>query len=167
MKNLWAPWRMTYIEGDDASMVRDPSCLFCRLPKESADRDNLILLRRSDVFVIMNRYPYSNGHLMVVPYAHEKDLSLLQPAVHQALFATATEMTKLLAKTVNAEGFNVGLNLGRCAGAGIADHLHVHVVPRWSGDTNFMPVLAEAKVISEHLSATYDKLQSCLKSESP
>ncbi|MCK6552753.1 HIT domain-containing protein [Myxococcota bacterium] len=163
MKNLWAPWRMAYIEGDTPKP--DPSvepCIFCRYPRETSDRDNLVLWRGEHAFVMMNRFPYSNGHLLVVPYAHASKLSMLDAPVRDALFATVSRMTEVLDAALHPEGMNVGMNLGQAAGAGIAAHLHVHVVPRWLGDTNFMPVLAEAKVISEHLFATYDKLASKL-----
>jgi ATP adenylyltransferase len=166
MKNLWAPWRMSYIEAESDPKTRPTKtegCIFCRFPKESADRDNLILKRKDRVYVIMNRYPYSNGHLLVVPYAHVKDPTELPPEARAELFETATELFAVLRKTLNADGFNMGVNLGRCAGAGIEDHVHVHLVPRWSGDTNFMPVLAESKVISEHILATYDKLAANLE----
>lgn len=157
MNNLWAPWRMDYVE-------REPpkGCIFCRYPAEESDRENLLLWRGERVFVMLNRYPYSNGHLLVVPYLHTADLGALAPEDRDDLFRTVTRMTAILGKVVKAEGFNVGMNLGRCAGAGIADHLHAHVVPRWTGDTNFMAVLGEVKVIAEHLSATYDKLAEAL-----
>jgi ATP adenylyltransferase len=168
MKNLWAPWRMAYVEaasGDEnKSEVDRAACIFCHYPgqDEKHDRENLLLHRGERAFVMLNRYPYSNAHLLVVPYAHERDLAKLLPDMHDDLFRLTTRMTELLRHAVNAEGINVGMNLGRCAGAGIADHLHVHLVPRWNGDTNFMPVLAEAKVIGEHLLTTYDRLKSLL-----
>jgi ATP adenylyltransferase len=160
MKNLWAPWRMAYIdaESDPSRRPSEKDCIFCRFPKEDNDRENLILKRLDRVFVILNRYPYSNGHLMVVPYHHAKDPAELPRETIDELFGTGMVMVDLLRRAENAEGFNIGMNLGRSAGAGIEDHLHLHVVPRWSGDTNFMPVLAESKVISEHLLATYDRL---------
>jgi ATP adenylyltransferase len=169
MKNLWAPWRMAYIEGpaerraEEAALAAAEPCIFCRFPKTpERDQENLILHRAPEVFVIMNRYPYSNGHLMVVPYAHVDSLERLAEGPRNALLAVGARMTALLKATLNADGVNLGMNLGRAAGAGIADHLHLHLVPRWEGDSNFMPVLAETKVISEHLERTYEKLATKL-----
>lgn len=166
MKNLWAPWRMAYIDGShEEAHAREAAlepCIFCRFPRDTRDRENLILHRAATAFVILNRFPYSNGHLMIVPYAHASALDALEPASHDELFRLTTRMTALVRDAFGAEGMNVGMNLGQCAGAGVADHLHVHVVPRWSGDTNFMPVLGEVKVINEHLLTTYDKLAARL-----
>ena len=164
MKNLWAPWRVTYVTGDSEKATPPDAepCIFCRFPQEKDDRENLLLHRGEKSFVMLNRYPYSNAHLLIVPYVHAAELGALPEDVHDELFRMTTRMTGVIKKAMNAEGINLGMNLGRCAGAGIADHLHVHLVPRWNGDTNFMPVLAETKVISEHLLATYDKLASCL-----
>jgi ATP adenylyltransferase len=168
MKNLWAPWRMAYIESATeearAKTGKVEECIFCRYPSEprDRDRDNLVLHRAERGFVMLNRFPYSNAHLLVVPYAHVKDLSALDPAVHDDLFRLTTKMTELLESAVRCDGINLGMNLGHAAGAGIANHLHVHLVPRWNGDTNFMPILGEAKVIGEHLLTTYDRLASLL-----
>ena len=139
MKNLWAPWRVTYIESDKEAKPATPAlepCIFCRYPKEpkASDRDNLVLWRGEKSFVMLNRYPYSNTHLLIVPYEHRAKLELLSQDVHDELFRTVTKMTVLLEKALAPEGLNVGMNLGRCAGAGIADHLHVHIVPRWPND---------------------------------
>jgi ATP adenylyltransferase len=152
-KALWAPWRMAYIGG-----VRRDGCLLCALPQEEADRANLILHRGPTAYVVMNRYPYNNGHLMIVPYRHCDDLSQFSPEESLELMAAVQRATQVLAQAFGAEGFNVGINLGRAAGAGIADHVHLHVVPRWAGDTNFMPVLADTKVMPDYLEASYDRL---------
>ncbi len=164
MNNLWAPWRMAYVESasESAPKPEHPRCIFCDFPKEKNDRENLVLHRGERAFVMLNRYPYSNAHLMVIPYEHAGALEELPRESHDALFRASTEMVAMLKRAVKCEGVNLGMNLGRCAGAGIADHVHVHLVPRWNGDTNFMPVLAEAKVIGEHLLATYDRLKSVL-----
>jgi ATP adenylyltransferase len=156
---------MAYIEGEPRTAAQDlqaqqEPCIFCRFPKQEPEQDraNLILERHGSVFVIMNRYPYSNGHLMVVPYSHLDAIEKLQKAVREELFEVVAELAARIKQVLSAEGLNIGMNLGKCAGAGIAEHLHVHLVPRWSGDTNFMPVLDETRVISEHLERTYEKL---------
>ncbi|HSC71290.1 MAG TPA: HIT domain-containing protein [Candidatus Methylomirabilis sp.] len=150
---LWAPWRMAYIEG-----AQRDGCLFCEKPREGVDRKNLILSRGPLTYVVMNLFPYSNGHLMIVPYRHCSDLTQLSPEESLELMQSAQRCTQILQDAFRAEGFNIGFNLGKVAGAGIADHLHLHIVPRWMGDTNFMPVLADTKVMPEYLEVGYDKL---------
>ncbi len=153
MNKLWAPWRMEYLVGK-----RPDGCVFCQTPQENEDRENLILYRGKEVFVIMNRYPYTNGHLMVVPYMHKSDLSDMSNEILMETFNLLKQCQEFLRQSVCPEGFNVGLNLGKAGGAGIHEHLHFHIVPRWAGDTNFMPVLGDCRVISEHLLDTYDRL---------
>jgi len=156
MKQLWAPWRIKYIlEADKAD-----GCIFCDKPKEDKDQENLILYRGRKCFVMMNKFPYNNGHLMIAPYRHTADLAGLSPEEREELMALAGMSVEVLERTLSAQGFNIGMNLGRVAGAGIDQHLHLHVVPRWSGDTNFMPILGDVKVISEALEETYRKLRS-------
>lgn len=156
MKQLWAPWRIKYIlEADKAD-----GCIFCDKPKEDKDEKNLILYRGRKCFVMMNKFPYNNGHLMIAPYRHTADLAGLSPEEREELMALAGMSVEVLERTLSAQGFNIGMNLGRVAGAGIDQHLHLHVVPRWSGDTNFMPILGDVKVISEALEETYRKLRS-------
>ncbi len=150
---LWAPWRMAYIGGP-----RSDGCLLCDLPRENKDRESLILHRGPRTYVVMNRYPYNNGHLMIVPYRHCADLGEISSEDSLELMHESQRATRILRRLFGAEGFNVGMNLGRAAGAGIAEHVHVHVVPRWVGDTNFMPVLADTKVMPDYLEATYEKL---------
>jgi len=151
---LWAPWRLEYIETADA-----PSgCIFCVKPKESEDRKNLIVHRGEKAFVMLNRYPYNNGHVMIAPYTHTADFSRLSDAEKLELMDLLSLTKEVLSLIMNPHGFNIGINLGRAAGAGIEDHLHVHMVPRWNGDTNFMPVLANVKVIPESLDQTWVKL---------
>ncbi len=150
---LWAPWRMAYITGP-----RPTGCFLCEIAKEDADRQNLILHRGSLTFVVMNRYPYNNGHLMVVPYSHSGSLDAFSDSESLAIMRDAQRVTRILQEAFRAEGFNLGFNLGQFAGAGVADHVHLHIVPRWGGDTNFMPVLADTKVMPEYLDTTYDKL---------
>jgi ATP adenylyltransferase len=156
MQHLWAPWRMEYIlEAKNDSL---DGCLFCLLPRAQADRDNLILRRGRQVFVILNKFPYSPGHLMVVPYTHTADLDELLPDELTELMLELRRALGCLRQGMHPDGYNVGINLGRTAGAGIPGHVHYHVVPRWNGDHNFMPVMAETKVIPQHLLRTYDQL---------
>jgi ATP adenylyltransferase len=154
---LWAPWRVELIEA-----AKPEGCIFCNFMAEhgeEADRRNLILTRTGLSFAILNRYPYSNGHLMVVPQRHGGDLGALTPAETADLNQLLQRSVRALEHAYHPQGFNIGMNLGTVAGAGIADHLHYHLVPRWNGDTNFMPVLADTKVMIEHLEASYEKLR--------
>ncbi|HEX6547593.1 MAG TPA: HIT domain-containing protein [Candidatus Dormibacteraeota bacterium] len=143
----------------------EPGCLFCRLldADPAEDRQNLVVWRGANALVLMNRFPYNNGHLMVAPRAHVPSLADLSDsdavAMHQALRSSLAALQEVM----SPEGYNVGANLGRPAGAGIPDHVHLHVVPRWNGDTNFMPVLGEVKVINEHLDRTWEKLRAAFK----
>lgn len=152
---IWAPWRAEYILTPKAA-----ECLFCTAAAASGDdRDWLVLARRQAAFVMMNRYPYNNGHLMVIPLQHAGVIEALDEQTGLELFRLVQQCTASLSAAMHPQGFNIGINLGSAAGAGVADHLHVHVVPRWNGDTNFMPVVGDVRVMSEHLLATYDKLK--------
>jgi len=153
VKKLWAPWRIDYI-----LQPKPEGCIFCDKPKEKKDRDNLILYRGSTSFVIMNFYPYTNGHIMVVPYRHVSDLDLLTEKEQSEMMKLLTESSKILKIILKSEGLNIGMNLGRVAGAGIDDHLHFHIVPRWNGDTNFLPVTGYTRVISQGLYESWDQL---------
>ena len=153
MKVLWAPWRMEYILGP-----KGPECLLCVKPAEQNDRENLVLFRGSRAYVIMNKYPYNNGHLMVVPYVHSSSFHDLSEADLFDIMKLARFSIDCLTKAFHPEGFNVGVNVGAVAGAGIEEHLHMHVVPRWAGDLNFMTVTGELRVIPEHILDSYDKL---------
>src|SRR5467141_2233280 len=153
IETLWAPWRVEYFEKEP----RDIEFLTAAA-RASDDAAHLVIARRKTAFLMMNRYPYSVGHLMAVPYRKTADLSSLGENEIVELWNLVTHAQALLRAAVKAHGFNVGLNLGECAGAGVVDHLHVHIVPRWNGDTNFMPMLAGARVISEGLHGLYDKL---------
>jgi ATP adenylyltransferase len=150
---LWAPWRIEYITGP-----KEQGCIFCNRFAVPDDRRNLILARGRQSFVIMNKFPYNNGHLMVAPIRHTGDFGSLTAAEIGEIFAFVQEFVSVFHTVMKPHGFNIGLNIGKIAGAGVEDHLHVHVVPRWDGDTNFMPVIGEIKVISEHIQSTYDKL---------
>lgn len=133
-------------------------CIFCELPKQKKSPRNLILHKGKKAFVILNRYPYSNGHLMVVPKRHLEGLEKLTPSEHAELGVLVTRSVAVLKKAFKPQGFNIGMNLGRVAGAGIEDHVHTHVVPRWIGDASFMPVIGNSRVIPEALKETYRKL---------
>lgn len=144
---------MAYIAGTPSD-----GCLFCDKPRQGTDRANLILHRGPLTYVVMNLYPYNNGHLMIVPYRHCADLGQLSPEESLELMQAAQRCIQVLQDAFRADGFNIGFNLGRAAGAGIDGHVHLHVVPRWIGDTNFMPVLADTKVMPDYLETGYDKL---------
>jgi ATP adenylyltransferase len=139
---------------------KDEECVFCKFPRLDNDRDNHILLRGEHSFVIMNAFPYSNGHLLVPPYRHIADMSELTDEESLEIMQLTRRSINALKAACRPDGFNVGLNLGTAAGAGIADHMHLHIVPRWNGDINFMPVFADIKVIPEALAATYDRLKA-------
>ena len=156
MKQLWAPWRMDYIQGEPPA----DGCIFCLGDKAAEDTERLVLARGELACVLMNRFPYSNGHLLISPYRHTADLDSLTDAELLEMHALLRRSRRVLAAQVGAQGYNVGLNLGQVAGAGVTDHLHLHIVPRWSGDTNFMPVFAEVRVIPQHLETTYRLLRS-------
>lgn len=150
---LWAPWRLQYILSK-----KGPGCIFCEKPGKNLDRENLILYRTSLGFVIMNLYPYNNGHLMVVPYRHVYSITELKDEELLDLMKMTQLSVNCLKKAYMPEGFNIGLNIGKVAGAGIEEHLHFHVIPRWVGDTHFMAVLGEVRVIPEHVLSSYDRL---------
>lgn len=164
MERIWAPWRMVYILAE-ADKKEGRGCIFCDLPAEggSQQRENLILSCGQRCFLILNRYPYNNGHLLVVPRVHVPDPSLLDHGDYQLLSEVLRQATSALGEATQPHGINLGMNLGRTAGAGIDEHCHYHLVPRWDGDTNFMPVVGEVKVISEGLLETYDRLFPFLK----
>ncbi|MBW2477214.1 MAG: HIT domain-containing protein [Deltaproteobacteria bacterium] len=159
MENLWAPWRLEYIQGPDSD-----DCIFCLGESRSEDETRLILVRGQHCFVIMNRYPYSNGHLMVAPIRHVSRHAEIDDVEAVEIHRYMVACQDVLTETCQAQGFNVGWNIGLAAGAGVADHLHLHIVPRWPGDTNFMPVLADIRVIPEHLLATYRLLRKAFES---
>ncbi|MBN1996581.1 HIT domain-containing protein [candidate division KSB1 bacterium] len=153
MDKLWAPWRMEYILSE-----KPKECIFCKKPKQNRDRENLILFRGKLCFVIMNYFPYNNGHLMVVPYRHTSELPDLNAQERTELFDVIAHSVSVL-QVIKPHGMNIGMNLGRTAGAGIDDHLHFHIVPRWDGDTNFMPVTGHTKVISQGLYESWEMLK--------
>lgn len=155
MEQLWAPWRLEYIQGPE-----EGDCIFCVAEETVPDRERLILVRRQFCCVMMNLYPYSNGHLLVSPYRHLNDISLLEETEILEIHQLMTDCQAVLRDVCAAQGFNVGWNLGRVAGAGIADHIHMHIVPRWAGDSNFMPIIADTRVIPQHIQKTYELLSA-------
>jgi ATP adenylyltransferase len=154
MKVLWAPWRMGYILSND----KDNGCIFCPGKDRSKDEERLILHVGLRSMVMMNRYPYNNGHLLVAPVKHAGGLEQLNNKEGLDLLLMVRKTVEILKEVMNPEGFNVGLNLGRVAGAGMEEHMHFHIVPRWKGDTNFMTILDDVRVIPEHIRDTYRKL---------
>jgi ATP adenylyltransferase len=159
MKRLWSPWRMTYIE----SSTQETGCIFCNRLEEDDGPGNLILLRGKNTFLILNRYPYTNGHMMVVPYQHANSLELLQDDTLSEMMQYTKLALRLLREEYGARDFNVGINIGEAAGAGVADHVHIHIVPRWAGDTNFMSTTAETRVLPESLEQSYSRIKARLK----
>ena len=157
MEYLWAPWRIKYIEKIISN--GDGSCIFCDKPAQNKDAENFILYRGELNFVIINRFPYNSGHLMVVPYHHVAALDKLSGEELNEHYKLVARCSSVLKKIMKPDGFNIGMNIGRVAGAGIDKHIHSHVVPRWNGDTNFMPVIAGTKVVNESLEDTYCKLK--------
>jgi ATP adenylyltransferase len=157
MDQLWAPWRLAYVANAKAPAVNEP-CFLCRGLAEDNDRANLIAWRSPLSMVVLNRFPYNNGHLLVAPRAHKARLDDLGADELMEVMETLREAVRLLDGLMHPEGYNIGLNLGAAAGAGLPGHLHWHIVPRWNGDTNFMPILTDAKVIVQSLDALYDLL---------
>ena len=158
MDRIWAPWRGEYVK----KIPETKGCFLCEAAQGTDDRAALVAARRGRVFVVLNRYPVGNGHLMVCPYAHGGDLAALADDVLSEMMATARDLCGVLKEGLRAEGFNLGFNIGRVGGAGLADHLHLHVLPRWPGDANFMLVLNEARVINQSLDGLWEMLSERL-----
>ncbi len=156
METMWAPWRMEYILRDK---TKASGCIFCDKYQQADDENNLVLYRGKLAYVLMNLYPYNNGHLLIAPYRHISEYTDLN-ATERSEIATLTSLSiTVLKKTINPHGFNLGMNLGAVGGAGIADHIHQHIVPRWTGDTNFMPITGHTKVIVQGLQETWSRLK--------
>jgi ATP adenylyltransferase len=160
MDYIWTPWRYRYI----AEAGKSAGCIFCDAPAANQDVEKLIVLRGVKNYVILNRYPYTSGHVMIVPYAHTADFGRLDPETSAEIMQFAQRVQAALDAVYHPEGYNLGMNLGRSAGAGIADHLHMHLLPRWTGDTNFMTSIGETRLEPEDLSTTYAKLRRALGS---
>ena len=154
MEKIWAPWRIEYIQ-----MEKPEGCILCDKPKQKDDVANYILYRGEKNFVILNSYPYNPGHLMIAPYRHVANLDELTDEERREHFEIVSRSIKIVRQVFNPRGFNIGINIGKVAGAGIEDHVHTHIVPRWQGDTNFMPVIADLRVVPEALAETYEKLK--------
>ncbi len=154
MKHIWAPWRMEYIQ-----MEKTEGCILCEKPRQDSDAVNYILYRGEKNFVIMNAYPYNPGHLMIAPYRHSASLEELTDEELHEHFDIVSRSIKVLRQVFSPGGFNLGMNIGKAAGAGIEDHIHTHIVPRWQGDTNCMTVISDARVVPEALAETYQKLR--------
>ena len=159
MESLWAPWRIRYILGE-----KEPGCFLCRKPQENSDATNHVLIRERSGYALLNAWPYSPGHLMVAPYKHTGDLADLATEELTDLMLLTRRCQQLLARAFRPDGFNIGLNLGAAAGAGVLDHVHWHIVPRWNGDTNYMSVLADVRVLPQALDETYQNLVQALAS---
>ena len=157
MEIKFTPWRMAYINSGDT--VANAECVLCAKGRESPDVSNLVLCHCANCYVLMNLYPYNTGHLMIVPYLHTADLPGLDPTIASELFDLTRRSVAILTEALAPHGFNIGMNLGRTAGAGIDEHMHMHIVPRWTGDANFMPIIGGTKLIPEALDQTYLKLR--------
>jgi len=157
MEHLWAPWRIGYILGE-----KEAGCFFCRKSQESDDPKNYIIIRERNCFALLNTYPYNAGHLMVAPYKHTGELDDLSDQELSDIVLLTRRCKQMLSKAIKPDGFNIGLNLGRSAGAGVLDHVHLHIVPRWTGDTNYMPVIADTHVVPEALDEMYKTLRKAI-----
>ena len=155
MDHIWSPWRYKYIAAAD----RQEGCVLCRIAQEHRDAENFVVHRARLNFILLNLFPYTSGHLMIVPYEHQASLAAVDEATTTEMLELAKRAQSALEAEYHPDGFNIGMNLGRSAGAGIADHLHLHVVPRWSGDANFVSVVGETRVLPEHLATTCEKLK--------
>jgi ATP adenylyltransferase len=165
LKHIWTPWRKPYVTGHS----KREGCVFCRMVEQDVESDpqNYVLHRGRHAFSVLNLYPYNNGHLMVVPYDHLASLELLSAEAQADMMHLVCYSLDVMRRAMSPAGFNVGVNLGRAAGAGIDDHVHIHLVPRWHGDTNFMPVIAETRVIPELLDDTYKTLRALIEQYPP
>ena len=154
MKRLWSPWRMKFVQTQETNAI----CVFCRVQAQTIDNENLIVFRGQKAFVVLNRYPYTSGHLLVVANAHQPSVEDLDVETRSEMMELVTRSMRVIRKVYQPEAFNLGANIGEAAGAGIAGHVHLHVVPRWGGDTNFMSSLAETRVLPEELNETYRRI---------
>ncbi|MDP9188554.1 MAG: HIT domain-containing protein [Actinomycetota bacterium] len=164
-QRIWAPWRLKYVK--DASKASEQECIFCTKPQSGDDEANLIVHRGERCFVILNLFPYTNGHLMVAPYAHLDSIASIDDEATAEMMALSRRAITVLEQAYSPHGFNVGFNQGRVAGAGVEHHIHMHVVPRWGGDTNFMPVLADTRVMPQSLEESYAALRGRFNPDTP
>jgi ATP adenylyltransferase len=161
MDYLWTPWRFQYM-AQVTSDKKQPDCIFCDAVNRTDDEVTLVVYRGKNMFVILNRFPYTSGHVMIVPYAHVAELSLCKPEALDEMMELSRRMESIFRANYNPDGMNLGMNLGRAAGAGVTGHLHMHMLPRWFGDSNFMTVVGETRVQPEELSTTYERLKKAL-----
>jgi ATP adenylyltransferase len=161
MDYLWTPWRYAYISAASKNEGKPEGCIFCELPK-LADEEAKIVYRGEYCFIILNSFPYTSGHVMVVPFAHLDELQKLPEAAAQELIALTQKMEGILRQVYSPDGINLGMNIGRAAGAGVVGHVHMHVLPRWVGDTNFMTVVGESRVLPEALEVTYERIKAAI-----
>ena len=159
MKQLWSPWRMQYIENH----IKEEGCVFCNAQAKTDGVENLIAFRGERAYVILNRYPYTGGHLMVIPFEHKPNLEELDPATRAEMIELTSRCTTVLKNIYKPQGFNVGVNIGEAAGAGVAGHVHIHIVPRWAGDTNFMSTTGGTRVLPEALEDTYQRVKEAFE----
>ena len=155
MNHIWSPWRMEYIENS----TKEDGCVFCNSQEKEDSPENLIAFRGERAYVILNRYPYTSGHLMVVPFAHQPNLEALEPETRAEMMELTAHCMTVLRKIYHPEAFNMGANIGEAAGAGIKQHVHIHIVPRWAGDTNFMSTVGGTRVLPEALESTYARVK--------
>ena len=165
MKQIWTPWRMPYVTGQE----KIDGCVFCEMIAQDRRHDakNYIVYRGKQVFSVLNLYPYNNGHILVLPYEHVSSLEYVSGEIQADMMHLASYLMSLMRELMSPAGFNIGMNIGKAAGAGIDDHIHLHIVPRWHGDTNFMPVVAGTRVIPEWLDDTYEKLRALVEATPP
>ena len=156
MNHLWSPWRMEYIENNN----KEDGCVFCKAQAKDDSADNLIAYRGDLAYVILNRFPYTSGHLMVIPFEHKSSLEELDPATRAEMMELTSRCTTALKNIYKPQGFNIGVNMGEVAGAGVLGHVHIHIVPRWKGDTNFMSSVGQTRVLPEALEATYQRVKN-------
>jgi len=161
MEYITTPWREEYIK----KVFKMKGCIFCQALKKKDDKQSFILYRGIHNFVLLNKYPYTPGHLMIAPYKHLSSIELAEKEATDEMTELLRRCLSLLRKQYNPQGFNTGMNIGQSAGAGVADHYHLHIIPRWSGDSNFMPLIGKTKVVLEDLHTSYDKLLSCFEKE--
>jgi ATP adenylyltransferase len=158
MDHLWTPWRYAYV----SKGVAMPECLFCAKAGASHDRENYVVLRAEHNFIMLNAFPYSSGHVMIAPYAHVATLEQAEPATRDEMMRLTTHCETVLRALYKPDGINLGMNIGACAGAGVAGHIHMHVLPRWCGDASFMSTIAETRVLPEELGVTWERLKTAL-----
>jgi ATP adenylyltransferase len=161
MDYLWTPWRFPYMA--QVNQGKQPDCIFCYALERNSDEEMLIVYRGKKMFIILNRFPYTSGHVMIVPYAHVAELSLCEPEALGEMMELARKMENVFRQEYKPDGMNLGMNLGRAAGAGVTGHLHMHMLPRWIGDSNFMTVTGETRVHPEELATTYQKIKNALE----